>query len=391
VSAGTEVEVYRHAPHGWCAIRPLETSYSWVSGRYLKVRKDGLATVVADRVPSRIGSQSGAIGDAVQVRLQRGELVELLGTQQIRDGAGTTTWYKIAPPSGEFRWIHSKYIEPETADEGTRGTALRSSPPSRRRLSQAASVSGRGGEQAEGGSEANAGAMDRPAAPRPLPWVYERREPSAAEGEPTQSSGPSRESRRSPLLSGESSSATAEARLPLSPEAYRAEIDDINAQFATILAEAPSRWRCDALARRIDALAARAQTAAQRGQARSLADRLAEARDVQRRYEAPGTGRESRPSAEVNRVREIANRERGRYDGVGRLQPVASHRLGVPSYALTDEGGEVRYYVNAAPGLNMRPYVGHEIAINGIRDLADPNAPIITAKHVTVLDDQRFR
>ena len=96
LSAGTEVEVYRHAPHGWCAIRPLETSYSWVSGRYLKVRKDGLATVVADRVPSRIGSQSGAIGDSVQVRLQRGELVELLGTQQIRDGAGTTTWYKIA-------------------------------------------------------------------------------------------------------------------------------------------------------------------------------------------------------------------------------------------------------------------------------------------------------
>ena len=33
---GAEVEVYRHDPGGWCAIRPVEGSFSWVSARYVK-------------------------------------------------------------------------------------------------------------------------------------------------------------------------------------------------------------------------------------------------------------------------------------------------------------------------------------------------------------------
>ena len=390
-SAGTEVEVYHHTAHGWCAIRPLETSYSWVSGRYLRVRKDGLATVLADRVPSRIGSQSGEIGDAVQVHLQRGESVELLGTKQVRDGAGTTTWYKIAPPSGEFRWIHAKYLEPETPDEGVRRTSTEISPP-HRRLSPTAPPRDLAEEQTDQGSKTGVGKMDRTATPQPLPWIYERREPSPGAGDQTQSPALPRELHPSPLA-GQNSPATAEQSLPFGPDAYRAAIDDINAQLSTIIAQEPSKWHFDALARRIDSLAAQAQTSVQRGQARLLADRVAAAHDIQQRYEVAEANREKLPSAEVDQAREIANSQRraDRYDGVGRLQPVRSNRLGVPSYALTDEEGEVRYYVNAAPGLNMRPYVGHEIAINGIRDLADPNAPIITAKHVTVLDDQRLR
>ena len=35
---GDEVEVYRHDPGGWCAIRPVPGSFAWVSGRFLLTR-----------------------------------------------------------------------------------------------------------------------------------------------------------------------------------------------------------------------------------------------------------------------------------------------------------------------------------------------------------------
>ena len=44
LKAGTEVEVYRHDPGGWYAIRPPKDSFSWVSGRHLRVDGNNLGT-----------------------------------------------------------------------------------------------------------------------------------------------------------------------------------------------------------------------------------------------------------------------------------------------------------------------------------------------------------
>ena len=53
---GDAVEVYRHDPGGWYAIRPPHGSFSWVPARLLQPTKDHLAVVVGDRVVSRVGS-----------------------------------------------------------------------------------------------------------------------------------------------------------------------------------------------------------------------------------------------------------------------------------------------------------------------------------------------
>ena len=81
LKAGDEVEVYRHDPGGWYAIRPVPGSFSWVSGRYLQLGKDHLATVTEDHVAARVGSRFSDIRDVIQVRLHRGELVEVLDAQ----------------------------------------------------------------------------------------------------------------------------------------------------------------------------------------------------------------------------------------------------------------------------------------------------------------------
>src|SRR5689334_17023211 len=46
LSKGQKVEIYRHDPGGWYAIRPPRGSFTWVSKRHLEVDGDGLATVI---------------------------------------------------------------------------------------------------------------------------------------------------------------------------------------------------------------------------------------------------------------------------------------------------------------------------------------------------------
>jgi len=119
---GQEVEVYRHDPGGWYAIRPVPNSFSWVSGRYLDVREDGLAVVREENVAARVGSHLQQRRDVIQVRLRKGEVVEILGKEEIPNGTGTTTWYKISPPAGEFRWVFGKYVDPDYPVDGLRKT-----------------------------------------------------------------------------------------------------------------------------------------------------------------------------------------------------------------------------------------------------------------------------
>lgn len=50
---GEQVEVYRHDPGGWYAIRPPRQSFAWVSKRHLDPQPNGLAIVNSQRVVAR--------------------------------------------------------------------------------------------------------------------------------------------------------------------------------------------------------------------------------------------------------------------------------------------------------------------------------------------------
>ncbi len=116
---GETVEVYRRDAGGWCAIRPPEGSFSWISGRVLKLQDDNLAVVKEDDVASRVGSSLSNVRDVIQVRMRKGEAVEILDSKET-PGGKSQVWYKIAPPSGEFRWISEKYLDKERPRDGLR-------------------------------------------------------------------------------------------------------------------------------------------------------------------------------------------------------------------------------------------------------------------------------
>jgi len=124
LKAGTEVEVYRHDPGGWFAIRPPKDSFSWVSSRHLQLDGKNLATVTDERVAARVGSRMSDTRDVIQVRLHKGEIVEVLEPRRNghADDDGPRAWYKIAPPAGEFRWVSGRFVDPGFDHDGLRRT-----------------------------------------------------------------------------------------------------------------------------------------------------------------------------------------------------------------------------------------------------------------------------
>jgi hypothetical protein len=333
---GQEVEVYRHDPGGWCAVRPTEGSFTWVSNRFLKPTEHHLGVITEDGVSARVGSRFSDIRDVIQVRLHKGEIVEIVGAPPRDIGAGgASAWYKIAPPSGEFRWVSSKYLDTENPRDGIR----------------------------------------------------KRRSDSNSDDVATNDRDDRRRDRNDSLRgrSGRFRS--------LTPEEYNAELERIELELSVMVIDDPLKWSFDALQERSNILLDEAQTAVERGQARLLADKIARFEDIRRRQEAVAAMRER-----TDRVSRVYGGLRGRdpkqeiddrYDGVGQLTEVVSPKVGAPRYALVDKSGDVRCYVTPAPGVHLQDYVGREVGVIGTRGyMPEQHASHIMARHIKPIENQ---
>ena len=109
---GDAVEVYRHDPGGWNAIRPVSGSFSLVPESVVKVVSQGIGLITEDGTQAWVGTEFGPVTKPLwQVKLKRGETVELLGQISWPHADGhSTTWYQISPPAGEFRWVRMSDI-----------------------------------------------------------------------------------------------------------------------------------------------------------------------------------------------------------------------------------------------------------------------------------------
>ena len=210
LKAGTEVEVYRHDPGGWFAIRPPKNSFSWVSSRHLQVDGNNLGTVTDERVAARVGSRMSDTRDVIQVRLHKGEVVEVLEPRRHPEAgsrqAGAlpvaanppTTWYKIAPPAGEFRWVSGRFVDPDYNHDGVRRTP------------------------AGGIVDLTGRATGRPATDNDLPRQN-------------------------------------------SPEQYQKQLDRIDLELSTLVVEDPDLWELGQLRQRAETLFNQSETALERG------------------------------------------------------------------------------------------------------------------------------
>lgn len=107
VAKNRYVEAYFRSADGWCAIRPPQGSFSWVNAKFVRRENDSTGRIVSTSgkaVPSRVGGATVEESALVQVGLKNGTTVKILDETRLADGSA---WLKIAPPSGEFRWIRA--------------------------------------------------------------------------------------------------------------------------------------------------------------------------------------------------------------------------------------------------------------------------------------------
>ncbi|MDO4585990.1 MAG: SH3 domain-containing protein [Planctomycetia bacterium] len=115
INQGSEVEIFLRNEGGWCAIRPPQGCFSWISGQFVRVDYGKIGIVTTNNnekeVPVRIGADSVLNSSVIQIGLKNGDKVQILGQTTLSNGK---QWFKIAPPAGEFRWIHESLL---TSDE----------------------------------------------------------------------------------------------------------------------------------------------------------------------------------------------------------------------------------------------------------------------------------
>ncbi len=412
---GETVEVYRH-DGDWCAIRPPVGSFSWVRAEDLRIDREGIGIVLVEDAASRIGSNTNEFRDVIQVRLQRGEQVEVLDAVQVSNDNGVEFYCKIAPPSGEFRWVHKDDISRDEPDPELYSEEDAAPPP------------GRIDEPAEHLQPTKRVETEhRSASDRWGSWVRSRRSdrPGEAGTVADVRADDSRDSDRSRSIALASSdeterpSAVKGSNVRPSGRASTGitEAEQIDRELSRIVVAEPSEWKLDTVRKRTGDALHQASTESDRHKLRELQDRIARFDDIRRRSMAlespehvaeslrdsiPTADRESLPSSPSRvadnqstpsrldhvgepaaadsqpRLGETRPRE---YDGVGKLTRVVSQRPGAPRYALVNRDDEVVTFVSPAPGVNLRSYEGEYVGISGQRGYM----PELKKSHVTAL------
>lgn len=413
---GDLVEVY-HEDGDWSAVRPPRGSHSWVSAKLLKLPatlhfQAGVdlespvpVEVGVANAPAYIGSAVTGDRDAVAVRLDAGERVYVLSAEPTEG----QTWIKIAPPSGEFRWIETKHLKPKAADSVAQQAAI--VPPADASADTAPVT-----DAAHTDDEATLAAAEEPDA-------------EAATNESADAK-PSGASTAKPSVKPSAKAATG----PSHPaRGFWTQLQALEMELSMTVASEPKGWRFDDIRRDAQNLYDGAKSDEEYDAARYLLAKLAQFESVRRertdlddriaRRQAsqataaptPATaavaaanparprtslaGTPPRATANANATaapgasppaagtQAPAAVDDSRYDAAGRLVAIPTRRAGAPSYAIVDERNNVRQYVSPAPNVNLQPYVGRTVGITGVAGPSpDSTRGHVMAKRIDVLD-----
>jgi hypothetical protein len=409
---GERVQVYRHDPGGWYAIRPPAECFSWVSAEFVEPGEGKMAVIKGERVVARVGSAFSDIRDVIQVRLDEGELVEVLEAKRIGTGPAAQTWYKVSPPAGEFRWVSGQFVghdrperevrkrDPDNniliakhskkhdAELDERDTARRgrsrdnerdeldrdNGDEPRRSRAEARQVRSRD-EDRDRDRDAE---WDGSASMRKLTSLHVKSEDDREWSAP-ESRKASSPPRRSTTPSGDAD--------------LLKELESIDIDLSTEVAKEPSSWNLSSLRSRTESLLTHSDTALDRGRVRLVQRKISRFEDIQQRANKIASAQMATDMHNQDAIHASLGGSLGvpldqRFDGVGKLTQIYPAQSGVASYALLDKEGKVKQYVTAAPGVNLRPYIGREVGVQGaLGFMPDARTSHVTAKRVAPIEE----
>ena len=403
---GQTVELWAIDRSGYCAVRPVAGSYSWVRAadvddlaalgetagdaatrpsdrRDLVQAGQGRSTgvIVADGAVARVGSQLNDLRHVAQVRLEAGERVQVIEEVRIPTGRHAGLWLRIDPPAGEFRWVHAHDLlltPPLLAALAASGFAAQPAP-----------AESSPGETLEAMRAAGA-AIALAANNEPLP---------ASSAAPPQELGLMPSTRR--MLSGWLPLGTgvfeAAAPAPLAVSeppavATNDEFADIDLALSLAVAGPSDTWNLPQLRERLRLAAARTNSPQDRLRADAIDARLSRFEAIVARQQAlaaapPSDSSPLRLGSMWSSLGGVGSRpiRPGVLPGgmpadgqntwappdlgetTGRLATVVSRRPDAPRWALVDANNTVLVFVTPQPGVNLAPLVGQQVSVRGSR------------------------
>jgi uncharacterized protein YraI len=414
---GDQVEVYRLDDGEWLGIRPPEGSFSWVpEGALVLSEESGVAKVVREGTMAWIGARVGRVAQHKwQVTLSAGERVRVISSKRHLASLAEQdqSWYKIAPPAGEFRWIHQDDVRrkrPPKAPATELATRVTDS-------SSADSDSAEAGQPSPPGDQASdLHLTDLEVKPTDHQVSVSRSPSTSSTAEGGDGDG---FTARADGAKGKRPSRSADStprETVLKPEFWDDELRALQLELSSTVARPMQLWDLAAVREKTQRLIEEGDSALKRGRARLLLDQISEFENLQRgkvpTAEAPSIAAEAalyvppaesagsnrRPSAAPSVDRSMSQSAarlgrlaaEGRYDGVGWLLPVHSQNRIAPRFALTDERGRVIQYIVPAPGRNLHRHLRKQVGVIGQRQsISGLGAPVLTASNVIELDRHR--
>jgi uncharacterized protein YgiM (DUF1202 family) len=429
---GNAVEVYRHDRDGWCAVRPPEGSFSWIPAHEIHRQSATKAVVAVQTTVARVGSAVSPARNAVQVMLRRDEEVQILPAGPNDD----PRWVRIAPPPGEFRWIAAVGLSRTPPVEGANGVQLASG---WMRQRSATGVQQVAGEATDAFAHLLQSAPGNPlptqsSLPTPPSTGQINNDPNAVQvvaGSPAAIEIARSDSFTPPPLLESStplpatsspelrSSTTPRIRFGNSPEVLgpaSTRLQELQLRLSQVIVKPKEEWQLEQLQTEATEMLEQTDSVTEREHIRNLLDRIARFQQVQ--LGAPSSvsknaiiTKDRQPGENFTgmseQVRELVQTDLGnkdpfegkavdpegpRYDAVGRLKPVVSQSDDSPRFALVDDRGEVVSFVTPTPDLNLRPYVGMLIGVNGSRGfMPEYRKAHVTAGRVMPIEDRVIR
>jgi hypothetical protein len=412
---GDRISVYRHDPGGWYAIRPPAECFSWVSAEFVEPGEGKMARIKGDRVVARVGSAFSDIRDVIQVRLDEGELVEVLEAKRIGTGPAAQTWYKVSPPAGEFRWVSGQFIASERPErEARKRDAHNNLLIARHAKKHEEELNERSTDRHDKRRDADSDEDDEPRrGPQARQVKFSSggvdrdsesrgdddrdRERSSAKRRPTSHRARDEVDRDEPAPERRPPPSQVSRRTPL-PQGdvgLMKELEDLDYQLSAEVAKEPAHWNLVPLHERSDALLSRSDTALDRGRVRLVQRKISRFEDIKQRADKIASAQRATDLHNQDAIHASLGGSLGvpmdeRFDGVGKLTQIYPAQSGVASYALVDKEGKVKQYVTAAPGVNLRPFIGREVGVQGtLGYMTDAQTSHLTAKRVALMDEGR--
>jgi hypothetical protein len=452
LTRGTKVEIYREEASGWLAIRPPEGAFSWTPAESIERLKDDPSLGrLKEPAAAWIGTAAEHVGEhRQQVTLKAGEMVQILGEKSVVGGSQKQKWLKIAPPAGEFRWIHLRDVsrqmpaeessrqaaeneikaarepvknaliqranerereleEPRRFHVGERAIALQDiEQPSASRVDRRvepaqfqAATSGNGKTLSPDGfvpRKRRSGEPPQPMTAAPTPNF--RASSSQPIRQPIDSSP--RVASATPPTRTQPISVSTPAATGVNASQLQQQLEQIELDLSLMLAQDKSLWNLAPLRERVQRLVEQGADPAARGHARLLLDKIKQFEETFNVEDfgpigasTGGSAARGVPAASSTGVgkppAQSSSLADPRYDAQGWLKPVVSRKSDKPiaPYAVVDQDGQPLCFVTPSPGLNLNRYLNKQVGLYGRRGMLEElKKPHVTAQRVIELDRQ---